>query len=190
MNAFLVALGLIFVAELGDKTQLLTFALASKYSPSKVLLGVFIGTFSVNLVSVVAGQLVGMALPEFWIGLVAGLAFIGFGIWMFFGDEDEDEDEGEKRSPGKFGIVITVAVTLFLAEMGDKTMLAAMTIASHEQKLIPVWLGASLGMFAANAIAVLVGVMLGKALPERPIRIGAAVIFIASGLAILWRTIT
>jgi len=83
-----------------------------------------------------------------------------------------------------------VAVTLFLAEMGDKTMLAAMTIASHEQKLIPVWLGASLGMFAANAIAVLVGVMLGKALPERPIRIGAAVIFIASGLAILWRTIT
>ena len=178
MDAFLIAFGLIFLAELGDKTQLLAIALAARYDGKRVLAGVFLGTFAINLVSVAAGELIGSLVPDHWISIAAGIAFLGFGAWILF-DDDEDEEEEEKRTPRK--VVLSVAAMIFVAEIGDKTMLAAMTIASHERQLVSVWLGASTGMFCAIAIGAGIGSILGRRLPERPIRIIAAVAFLATG---------
>ena len=184
MDAFLVALGIIFIAELGDKTQLLALALAARYDTKRVLLGVFVGTFAVNFVSVAVGEVIGMAIPSEWIAIIAAVAFLGVGVWLLF-DDDDEEDSAVRDRPH---VVFSVAVTIFLAELGDKTMLAAMTVASHQQQLIPVWLGASTGMFAANAIAVLIGRLLGKSLPERPIKIIGALVFFGTGTWILVST--
>ena len=180
MSAFFIALFFVFIAEMGDKTQLVALAFATRYRPTVVMLGVFLATLLVHLFSVGLGELLGIALPLFWIKLLAGLAFIGFGIWTLKGDELDDEEKTTRA--GRFGPMMTVAVTFFLAELGDKTMLATVTIASQQQSFIPVWLGSTVGMVVADGLAVVVGMVLGKKLPERIIQIGAALIFIVSGI--------
>ena len=180
MTAFLIALFFVFIAEMGDKTQLVALAFATRYRPTTVILGVFLATLVVHLFSVGIGELLGIALPLFWIKLLAGLAFIGFGIWTLIGDKLEDEEKTTQQR--QFGPLMIVAVTFFLAELGDKTMLATITIASQQQTFIPVWIGSTVGMVIADGLAVLVGMVLGKRLPERIIQIGAAIIFIGSGI--------
>ncbi|MDB5079802.1 MAG: hypothetical protein JWP00_1726 [Chloroflexi bacterium] len=179
MVAFGVALLFVFIAELGDKTQLVALAFATRYRPWLVMSAVFAATLVVHLFSVLLGEILGVALPIFWIKILAGVAFIGFGIWTLRGDELGDE---EKLKQTRFGPFMTVAVTFFLAELGDKTMLATVTIASQQQSFVPVWIGSTLGMVLADGLAIIVGAMLGKRLPERAIKIGAAVIFIGSGI--------
>ncbi|MEI6046936.1 MAG: TMEM165/GDT1 family protein [Chloroflexota bacterium] len=179
MTAFLIALFFVFIAELGDKTQLVALAFATRYRPMLVLVAVFVATLLVHLFSVLVGEVLGLALPVFWIKILAGLAFIGFGIWTLRGDELGEE---EKLSQKRFGPFMTVAVTFFLAEIGDKTMLATITIASQQQSFIPVWLGSTIGMVIADGLAIIVGAVMGKRLPERLIQIIAALIFIGSGI--------
>lgn len=179
MTAFLVALFFVFIAELGDKTQLVALAFATRYRPMLVLGAVFVATLLVHLFSVVVGEVLGLALPVFWIKLLAGLAFIGFGIWTLRGDELGEE---EKLNENKFGPFLTVAVTFFVAELGDKTMLATITIASQQQSFVLVWLGSTVGMVIADGLAIIVGAVMGKRLPERAIQIIAALIFIGSGI--------
>ncbi|HEX2909900.1 MAG TPA: TMEM165/GDT1 family protein [Chloroflexia bacterium] len=179
MTAFLIALFFVFIAELGDKTQLVALAFATRYRPMLVLGGVFVATLLVHLFSVLVGEVLGLALPVFWIKLLAGLAFIGFGIWTLRGDKLNDEN---KLSENKFGPFVTVAVTFFLAELGDKTMLATITIASQQQSFFPVWLGSTIGMVIADGLAIIVGAVMGKRLPERTIQLIAALIFIGSGI--------
>lgn len=186
--AFLMALGLIFAAEMGDKTQLLVLAFATRFSPLPVLLGVLGGAAGVSILSAALGTAVGHVLPLFWINVAAGLAFIGFGLWTLRGEE-EDEETGTSAQLRRFGPFATVLFTFFLAELGDKTMLATITIASREQHIVAVWLGATMGMFLANVVAIIVGRVLGTHLPERPLRWGAAAIFILSGLWILGATL-
>lgn len=179
MVAFGVALLFVFIAELGDKTQLVALAFATRYRPMLVMTAVFAATLVVHLFSVLVGEVLGLALPLFWIKLLAGLAFIGFGIWTLRGDELGDE---EKLNQSRFGPFMTVAITFFLAELGDKTMLATITIASQQQSFIPVWIGSTLGMVIADGLAIIVGAVLGKRLPERIIKLVAALIFVASGI--------
>ena len=182
MVEFWQSLIFIALAEMGDKTQLVALAFASRFSARVVLAGVFGATLAVHLFSVGVGELLGLALPTFWITIAAGLAFIAFGIWTIRGD-DLDDDETQKHS--RFGPLMTVAVTFFLAELGDKTMLATVTLASQLQSFIPVWLGSTLGMVVADALAILVGAVAGRKLPERAIKLGAAVVFIVSGILTL-----
>jgi putative Ca2+/H+ antiporter (TMEM165/GDT1 family) len=179
MTAFWTALVFVFIAEMGDKTQLVALAFATRFRASVVLAGVFIATLLVHLFSVFLGEMAGLALPTFWINLIAGLAFIGFGLWTLRGDELEDE---EKLKQGRSGPLITVGMTFFLAELGDKTMLATVTIASQQQSFLGVWLGSTLGMVVADGIAIIVGKILGKRLPEKPIKYGAAAVFMISGV--------
>jgi putative Ca2+/H+ antiporter (TMEM165/GDT1 family) len=179
MTAFVLALFFVFIAELGDKTQLVALAFATRYRATVVMAGVTAATLLIHLFSVLIGEVLGLALPTFWIKILAGLAFIGFGIWTLRGDTLEDED---KMSTKSFGPFMTVAITFFLAEIGDKTMLATVTIASQQQSFIPVWLGSTLGMVVADGLAVVVGTVMGKRLPERLIQIIAALIFIGSGI--------
>ena len=179
MTAFWIALVFVFIAEMGDKTQLVALAFATRFRASIVLAGVFIATLLVHLFSVFLGEVAGLALPAFWINLIAGVAFVGFGLWTLRGDELGDE---AKLKKDRFGPLMTVSITFFLAELGDKTMLATVTIASQQQSFFGVWLGSTLGMVVADGIAIIVGKLLGKRLPEKPIKYGAAAVFIISGV--------
>lgn len=179
MSAFWQSLFFITAAEMGDKTQLVSLAFAIRFPASTVLGAIFVATLVVHLLSVALGEGLAIAVPELWIQVAAGLAFIGFGIWTIRGDTLDDE---ETRKPERFGPFLTIAITFFLAELGDKTMLATITLASQYQDFVSVWLGSSLGMVVADGIAIVVGVVAGKRLPERTIRFGAAVVFILSGL--------
>ncbi len=183
MHAFLLSFGIIFVAELGDKSQLMALAFAARYRPMPVLIGITLATAFVHLFSVLAGALLGAALPTDAINVVAGLAFFGFAAWTLRGDELTDEDEARARRTGRSAIW-AVAGAFFLAELGDKTMLATITLATDEG-LFGVWLGSTLGMVAADALAIVVGGWLGTRLPERAIRIGAAVLFVLFGVVLL-----
>jgi Ca2+/H+ antiporter, TMEM165/GDT1 family len=179
MAAFLIALSLVFIAELGDKTQLVALAFATRYNPWTVLGGVTVATLVVHLVSVGLGEAAGAFLPLWIINALSGLAFILFGLWTLKGDELDDD---EAKAPEKWGPFITVAVTFFLAELGDKTMLATVTIASQQKAAIAVWLGSTIGMVLSDGLAIWVGTVLGKQLPEKAIKYGAAATFIITGL--------
>ena len=183
MTAFWISLIYVFAAEMGDKTQLVALAFATRFKASTVIAGVFAATLAVHLFSVFLGEAAGMTLPVFWIKLLAGLAFIGFGLWTIRGDEIDDEEDTKS---GRFGPLLTVAITFFLAELGDKTMLMTITVASQYQSFIAVWLGSSLGMVAADGLAIIVGKVMGKNLPETLIKYTAATVFILSGIYTLY----
>jgi Ca2+/H+ antiporter, TMEM165/GDT1 family len=179
MNAFWLSLGLVFLAELGDKTQLVALLLATRFKAGVVLTGIFVATLAVHALSVALGGATGQLLPLAWVYFLSGLAFIGFGWWTWRGDTLEDEDSySNRRFSSPFVIVF---ITFFLAELGDKTMLSTVTLAAS-QDLVPVWLGSTLGMVISDALAIWVGRVLGKQLPERTIKVGAAAIFVGFGL--------
>ena len=176
VDAFWVSLGIVFLAELGDKTQLVALSLATRFNARVVLLGVFVATLCVHLISVGLGGAAGKLLPIDWIRFIAGLAFVGFGLWTLRGDElCEGDDCRKARSP--FWVV---TITFFLAELGDKTMLSTVTLAT-ERSLLWVWLGSSLGMVISDALAIVVGQVMGARLPERLVKTIAACIFFAFG---------
>jgi len=177
--AFWQALFFVFIAEMGDKTQLVSLAFATRYHAGVVLAGVFVATLAVHLVSVALGEALGFALPLLWIQALAGLAFLAFGLWTLRGDALAADAIQEKPRLGPF---LTVATTFFVAELGDKTMLATVTIASQQQAFVAVWLGSTLGMVLADGIAIWAGVVAGKHLPARAIQVGAAAIFLGFGM--------
>jgi len=183
MAAFFLSLAVIFVAELGDKSQLMALAFATRYRPLPVLVGITIATALVHLVSVLVGAVLGAALPTHAINIVAAVSFVGFGLWTLRGDELTDDDHARAARPAK-NVVLAVGTVFFLAELGDKTMLATITLATREGA-VGTWLGSTVGMVAADAIAIVVGRALGARLPERAIRIGAAVLFFAFAVVLL-----
>ena len=178
LEAFWLAMGMIFLAELGDKTQLVALCMAARYKATVVLAGILVATLVVHMASVALGGGLGRFLPEAWIKLVAGIAFIGFGLWTLRGDSLDDGECGNARGMSPFWLVST---TFFLAELGDKTMLSTVALATNHP-VIPVWIGSTLGMVVSDSLAIIVGQILGAKLPERAIKIGAAVIFFAFGL--------
>ena len=188
MNAFLVSFGIIFVAELGDKSQLMALAFAARYRALPILIGISIATAVVHAVSVLVGAAVGVALPTDTIAIVAGLAFFAFAAWTVRGDT-LDEDEAGRADRSTRSAVIAAAVAFFLAELGDKTMLATITLATKEG-LLGTWAGSTAGMVAADALAIVVGQQLGARLPERAIRIGAAITFVVFGVLLIIEGIT
>ena len=136
MRAFWQSLLLIAVAEMGDKSQLVALAFATRYRAGVVLAGVFSATLLVHLASVALGRFLDTLVPERAISLAAGLAFIGFGLWTLRGDKLEGDFTGRASSWGPF---LTVAATFFVAEIGDKTMLATVTLAAREASFVGVW---------------------------------------------------
>jgi putative Ca2+/H+ antiporter (TMEM165/GDT1 family) len=183
LHALLLSFAVIFVAELGDKSQLMALAFAARYRPLPILVGITAATAVVHAFSVLIGAVVGAALPTRAINVVAGLAFLGFAAWTLRGDElDEDEEALASRSARS--AVLAAAVAFFLAELGDKTMLATITLATTEG-VVGTWLGSTLGMVAADALAILVGAQLGRRLQERTIRIFAAMSFVVFGVLLL-----
>jgi len=173
----------VFLAELGDKTQLVALMLATRFKAGIVLAGVFVATLLVHAFSVVLGDLAGKLLPHGWIMVLSGLAFIGFAVWTWRGDRLDDENQKVRRITSPFMIV---TVTFFLAELGDKTMLTTVTLASQYSP-VQVWLGSTVGMVLSDALAIWVGQALGARLPEKAVKLGAAFIFLAFGLFSLYQ---
>ncbi len=182
-HAFLLSFGVIFVAELGDKSQLMALTFAARYRALPVLVGITISTALVHAVSVAIGALIGHAISTKGITIAAGVAFLAFAAWTLRGDELSDA-EAEKSATSTRNAVVAASAAFFLAELGDKTMLATITLATREG-LFGTWLGSTVGMVLADAMAIAVGKALGTHLPERAIRYGAAVLFVIFGVALI-----
>jgi putative Ca2+/H+ antiporter (TMEM165/GDT1 family) len=183
MESLLAALGLVFVAELGDKTQLVALGFGARHRLAPVLAGVVAAYMTTNLLSVVVGGLLGATLPTRAIGIAGGILFLGFAAWTLLRD-DEDGEEETVDGTGDRSVVLTVATAMFVAELGDKTMLATATLAAQGNPVL-VWVGATIGIILAGALGVLLGRWFGTRLPEAVTRIGSAVLFAVFGLALL-----
>jgi putative Ca2+/H+ antiporter (TMEM165/GDT1 family) len=178
--AFVFSVGAVVLAEMGDKTQLLAMAFAAKFSAARVMAGVFAATLANHALAVAAGNFVTrFESLQTWITAAAALSFIFFGLWTLRGDELA----GEHERPSAFGPAMTVGVAFFIAEMGDKTQLATIAIATrfpaHPYATLA---GTTTGMMIADGVGILVGIVLRKKIPERTVKIVSAVVFIAFGL--------
>jgi Ca2+/H+ antiporter, TMEM165/GDT1 family len=183
LNAFLLSFGVIFLAELGDKSQLMALAFATRYRPWIVLVAVACGSLFLFGVSVVIGRVVGLALPTNVIDVIAGVAFLGFAAWTLRGDKDEEPDSGTSAA-GTVAALLTVLGAFIVAELGDKTMLATITLATTNDP-VGTWLGAVAGEVTADSIAIAIGALLGARLPERAIKLFAAGAFVVFGLILI-----
>lgn len=177
MEAFVTSLVVVVLAEMGDKTQLLGMAFAARYRWQTVLWGVFAATVLNHFFAAYVGNYITKVMPLSYVQIAAAASFILFGLWTIRGDELSGEDK-----PGRYGPFWTVTIAFFFAEMGDKTQLATIALAAKFNELVPVWMGTTLGMMIANAIGIIVGIVLGKNIPERMVKWGAAMIFIFFGL--------
>ncbi len=183
MEAFWISLAVIFVAELGDKSQLMAMTFALRYRPLLVITGITIATTVVHLLSVALGGVIGEALPTTAIAVAAGVAFLGFALWTLRGDE-LSEDESTKAARVGGSALLAVCTAFFLSELGDKTMLATITLATQHGWL-GTWIGSTVGMVAADALAILAGSLLGRHLPEKFVRYGAAAAFAVFGVVLI-----
>lgn len=182
-SALVLSFGVIFVAELGDKSQLMALAFAARFKALPVLIGITIATTVTHAISVGIGSVLGAQLPTDTIAVIAGVAFLLFAGWTLRGDSlDDDESSAAERSTRN--AVVAASVAFFLAELGDKTMLATITLATKEDPW-GTFIGSTLGMVAADALAIVVGQMLGSRLPERAIRIGATIAFVVFGVLLI-----
>jgi Ca2+/H+ antiporter, TMEM165/GDT1 family len=181
-DAFALAFGVVLLAELGDKSQLLTLAFATRYPAWLVLLGVGIATVMMQAGAVIVGAAFALALPTGPIQVAAGIAFFLFAAWTLRSDGDDAE---HVRAGGRGAMALLTIVTAYVvAEFGDKTMLVTLTLAATNDPL-GTWLGASAGMFGANVAAVAVGAFAGTRLPRRPVRLLAALAFVVFGAVLL-----
>jgi Ca2+/H+ antiporter, TMEM165/GDT1 family len=167
----------VVLAEMGDKTQLLAMAFATRYAAGTVLTGVLVATLVNHLLAVVLGNWLSDFIPLVHVQIAASASFILFGLWTLRGDELEGEDRKYSFSP-----FWTVAVAFFFAEMGDKTQLATVALAANYHSIIPIWMGTTAGMMVADAFGIIVGVLLGKKIPERLVKWFAATVFILFGI--------
>jgi Ca2+/H+ antiporter, TMEM165/GDT1 family len=182
VESLLAPLGLVFIAELGDKTQLVALGFGARHRLAPVITGVVIAYMATHLLSVVVGGLLGATLPTRAIGLGGGVLFLGFAAWTLWKDDEDDDEEGAATGDGS--IVLSVATAMVVAELGDKTMLATATLAAQGNPVL-VWIGATVGIILAGTLGVLLGRVFGARLPERATRIGSAVLFAVFGLVLI-----
>ena len=154
-----------FIAEMGDKTQLMLVAMTSKFKLKDILLGTGVAILVLNGLAVLAGGLVSTVVPTWLIRLIAGAAFLFFAATTLKGDDDEEENVKDRKI--KFA-PLSVFCTFFVAELGDKTQLTAITFGANEglSAAVVVWLACSLGLFAADVIGLLIGYLLKSKTPD------------------------
>jgi putative Ca2+/H+ antiporter (TMEM165/GDT1 family) len=184
MDALLVSTGVVALAEIGDKTQLLAFILAARFkAPLPIIAGILLAT-SINhgLAGALGAWITGHVSPGV-LRWVLGLSFIGMAIWTLVPDQIEAEETRVAQQLGVFGATL---VTFFLAEMGDKTQLATIALAAHYAAPVVVVIGTTLGMLIADVPAVLVGNRFAAAIPMKLVHTIAAGIFALLGIATLF----
>lgn len=178
----LSAFWLIFVAELGDKTQLTAMALATKFPWKKVFLGIALAFALLNLLAVLVGKILFALLPLFWIKLVSGGLFLLFGVLTL---RDAGKDEGEEKKPHSArGPFATSFVMILLAELGDKTQLVTMSLAAQYSQLA-VFVGSTLALWLVSLLGIFLGRELMRRVPLHFIHRGAGLMFLAFGAVTL-----
>jgi putative Ca2+/H+ antiporter (TMEM165/GDT1 family) len=184
MEAFLVSTGLVALAEIGDKTQLLAFLLAARFrKPLPICLGILVATVVNHAAAGAVGAWLTTLLSPQALRWILGVGFVAMAVWMLIPDQIDDEVEG--GGSGKLGVLGTTIVVFFLAEMGDKTQIATVAMAARFQELWAVVAGTTLGMMLANVPAVLLGDRIAHKIPVRLVHGIAAAIFAALGGATL-----
>ena len=217
LYAFAVATVLITLAELGDKTQLLALCLAARYRWWQVLVGILGATLFIHLFSTLIGQAVGSVIPELWLGVITGVLFVGFGVWTLRGEKGDGDDAARTGRFGPIATVaiafflaemgdktqimtMTIAAdpaavlrTLGAAGPAISDALARIGLnaggLTATQSFWGVWMGSTVGMMIADGVAIIVGSILGKRLPERLITRISGALFIAFGVATLWAAV-
>jgi putative Ca2+/H+ antiporter (TMEM165/GDT1 family) len=184
MEAFITSALLVAIAEIGDKTQLLSFVLAARLrEPLPIIAGIFVATVANHALAGSLGVWLAQLIPSVWMPWIAGVTFVAFGLWTLVPDHLDDEDAQPRN---RFGVFVTTVVAFFFAEMGDKTQFATIALGARFNALVPVVFGTTLGMMAANVPAVLIGESLAKKLPLQVIRWIAAGLFVATGIAAMF----
>lgn len=183
MEALFTSLGMVAIAEMGDKTQLLSFLLAARFRgrPGPIIAAIFVATIFNHALAALAGDWFARAVNPDVLRWILGLAFLAFAGWALIPDT---LDEDEQSSP-KYGAFLTTLVMFFLAEMGDKTQLATVALGAKYANLLAVTTGTTLGMMIANVPAVLLGETLAKRFPLSKMRFVAAALFAIFGVLIL-----
>ncbi len=183
MEAFLISTGIVALAEMGDKTQLLALVLAARYrKPWPIVLGILVATLANHGLAGAAGaSITGLLGPEALRWILGG-SFIGMAIWMLIPDK---LDEGNPVAEPRLGVFGTTVIVFFLAEMGDKTQVATVMLAARYHAWFAVVAGTTLGMMLANAPVVWFGERITRRLPTRMVHLVSAVIFAGLGVAAL-----
>ena len=182
LHAFLVSTGVVALAEIGDKTQLLALMLAARFQrPWPIIAGVLVATLANHAAAGLAGTLLGELLSGEWLRWIVGLSFLATAVWALFPDKYEADDSAVRRG----GAFVTTVVVFFLAEIGDKTQIATISLAARFEQFYAVVIGTTLGMMIANIPAVILGDRLAGRLPLRAIRYTAALLFAVLGSATL-----
>lgn len=185
LEAIAISAGLIFLAELGDKSQLLAMTLSTRFRARSVLIGATLAIIVLNLLSSLAGDLVGRFLPEHWVRIAAGILFIGFaavtlrGVCRGASDEVDEPIQAHSKTA-----IATVFVAFSLAELGDKTMLTALAL-STQYDWYWIWLGSTIGMMTSIILAVIVGKVILRVVPVHLVHLAAGLLFAALGIWML-----
>jgi Ca2+/H+ antiporter, TMEM165/GDT1 family len=182
MEALLVSAGLVAIAEIGDKTQLLAILLAARFrKPVPIILGILVATIANHALAAFVGVAAGGFLQGPWMRWVLGVAFIAFAAWALIPDKFEEDETPKDRA----GVFLTTLVAFFFVEMGDKTQVATVALGAQFQNVLLVATGTTLGMMLANVPAVILGEAAATRIPLKYVRWAAAACFAAIGAWIL-----
>lgn len=182
MEAFLISTGIVALAEIGDKTQLLALVLAARFrKPLPIILGILAATLVNHTLAGLAGAWIAATVGPVAMRWILGLSFIAMACWMLVPDKLE---EAKERTP-KYGVFVTTLIAFFFLEMGDKTQIATVALAAKYSSLTGVVAGTTLGMMLANVPAVLLGDVAARKLPMRLVHGIAAATFLVLGIAVL-----
>ena len=183
MEAFLISTGVVALAEIGDKTQLLAFVLAAKFRRSgAIILGILVATLLNHGFAGAAGTWLSAILSPEILRWILGVSFLLMAIWTLIPDKLDDDETG---TAAKYGVFMTTLIAFFLAEMGDKTQIATVALAARYDAFVTVVLATSLGMLIANVPAVLIGKRMAGAIPVTLVHRIAAAIFAILGVLTL-----
>lgn len=182
MEAFLISTGIVALAEIGDKTQLLAFILAAKFrKPLPIIVGILVATIANHAFAGALGAWITSLVAPGTMRWVLGLSFIAMAVWTLIPDKMDDDEAALAR----YGVFGTTLIAFFLAEMGDKTQVATVALAAQYQAVVAVVAGTTLGMMIANVPAVLLGDRIANRIPVRVVHAIAAAIFAVLGVATL-----
>ncbi|MCM2327052.1 MAG: TMEM165/GDT1 family protein [Lysobacter sp.] len=183
IEAWLVSIGIVALAEIGDKTQLLTLVLAARYKkPWPIVAGIFVATLVNHGIAGALGAWLTRTIGPDAMRWVLGVSFIAMAAWMLVPDKLDDEEASPRRTGGVF---VSTTVLFFLVEIGDKTQIATVALAARFDSLVAVVMGTTIGMILANAPVAFFGEALSRRLPVRAVHIVAAVVFAALGVGVL-----
>ena len=179
MEAFFVSTLVVGLAEIGDKTQILSLMLAARFPrPVPIIFGILLATITNHAAAGLAGTFFGDALRGPWMQWILGLSFLSVAVWALF----PDKHQSDGRTISRTGAFTATLCAFFVAEIGDKTQIATVGLAARFEQFYPVVIGTTLGMMLANIPAVLIGNRIAEKLPVRAIRMTAAVVFAALGI--------